>query len=255
MVHKPDVIKLPLDYYVNKLRNNEPFTFARYGDGEWLTILGYSHLFNSNGCSFTPELAKALQQTIQNQNDYQYALLQIARRTRGDEIVPYLTSNNIAMDWYNGDLFLDLLLKGKLFPLIEQIRERRVLYIGNYRLRDLNMRRAGFFSYVAFIEPLVQNAYEAKDEILREVYRTIRKNNIDFIGWSSGLAAKYFIDQVYMRHPEITQLDCGSMFDGFFKPLKHIQDMGRNGSRSYIRKGGYDWQELCEMNTDGEYKK
>lgn len=290
MAHKPEVIKHPLSYYVDKLNNNEPFTFARYGDGEWLTILGHEKLRNSNGCSFTPELAQALQQVVKNQNGfreldwqmikdnvegglnqkyqafidlpvicgssslsvlpaYQYALLKITRRKQGDEIVKWLTDNQVTMPWYNGDLFLDKSLEGKLFPLIEQIREKRVLYVGNHRLRDLNMRRAGFFPYVSYVEPPVQNAYVATVELLREVFRAIRKNDIDFIGWSSGLAAKYFIDQVWQRYPEVTQLDFGSMFDGYFKPLSHIQEMGRAGSRSYIRSGNYDFRELLEMNT------
>ncbi len=253
MTHKPEVIKLPLSYYVDKLKYNSPFTFSRYGDGEWLTILGYTQYKNSNGCSFTSELGNSLRQTIKHKSDYQYALLKITRRKQGDKIARWLADNNISIHWYNGDLFLDLSLDGLIFDLIEQIRERRVLYIGNERLKHLRMNRAGFFPYVDYIVPPVQNAFENRERILNQVYSSIKKNKIDFIGWSSGLAAKYFIDQVYQHYPEITQLDFGSMFDGYFKPLAHIANRSRNntGSRSYIRSGNYDFAELLQMNTKG----
>lgn len=282
MTYKPDVIELPLSYYVDKLRNNEPFIFARYGDGEWLTILGHSTLRNSNGCSFTSELSLALIRAIENQHgfrtmlkvnhsqppiikgywdkddqfiEYHYALLHITRRKQGGKIVKWLTDNNITMSWYNGDIFLDESLEGNLFPLIEQIRKRRVLYVGNERLRHLRMNRAGFFPYAAYVEPPIQNAFEKRERVLNQVYGAIKKEKIDFIGWSSGLAAKYFIDQVYQSYPEITQLDFGSLFDGYFKPLAHIEAMkhrkkGGVGSRSYIRSGNYDFRELLKMNTN-----
>ena len=282
MTYKPDVIELPLSYYVDKLRNNEPFVFARYGDGEWLTILGEYHLRNSNGCSFTPELSKALSNAIVEHsniynvynkspdinsstrensitdriNNYQYSLLHITRRLQGSKIKEYLASNDIAIPWYNGDIMLNESLQGNLFPLIEQIREKKVLYVGNVRLKDLS--KAGFFDYSWFVEPPPKNAFEHRQTILNLVLGIIEKEDVDFIGWSSGLAAKYFINEVYKQFSKVTQIDFGSLFDGYFKPVSHIQELGkrgrgavRAGSRSYIRRNIYDWAELLEMNTNG----
>jgi len=257
------IIKKPLDFYVKKLKQNKPFAIARYGDGEWLTILGYSHLHNSNGCVFSPELSAAMGAVLQRQNEYFHAILKIAKKerkvpdARGNHkdyglsaIDAYIKTNGIKSNWYDGDIFLDEMLKGGLFPLIEQLREKRVMYVGNERLRGLNMRGIGFFPYASFVQPPPKDAYTHKDEILTRVMADIVKKKIQVIGWSSGLAAKVFIDEVYMRFPEITQIDFGSMFDGYFEPLPHIKAKPRNntGSRSYIRKGGYDWEELKRLN-------
>lgn len=247
-----DIIKLPLSYFMDKLAAGEPFTFARYGDGEWLTILGYTGMRNSNGCTFTQELSVDLNAVLRRQNPYYHAILGIARRKKGDEIQRYLDGIGVTLDWYDGDLFLDESLKGNLFPLVEQIRERRILYVGNERLKGLNKRGIGFFSYTAYIEPPAQNAHAVKDEILSEVFKAVSRYKIDFIGWSAGLASKVFIDETFMRFPEVTQIDFGSLFDGYFEPLEHIRAMGRSGSRSYIRKGGYDWEELLRKNTGRE---
>lgn len=241
-----------------KLKNNEPFTFARYGDGEWLTILGFYGKHNSNGCTFTKALSDDMRQVLYRHNDYYHAILKIARRERevpyGDKWYPYggpvidqwLEDNNINLKWYNGDFILEESLRGKIFPLIEQVREKRVLYIGNERLRGLNMRGAGFFPYVAYIKPPPRNAHSVKNDILRNIYNSIERYDIDFIGWSSGLAGKVFIDEVFMRYPEVTQIDFGSMFDGYFEPMPNVHP---DGSRSYIRKGQHDWERLLRMNT------
>ena len=99
------------------------------------------------------------------------------------------------------------------------------------------------------IETPARNVHAVKDNVLRNVLRAVRKHKIDFIGWSCGLAGKVLIDEVYQLHPEVTQIDFGSTFDGYFDPLPHVRD---GGSRSYIRKGGYEWETLREQNTKGK---
>lgn len=253
-----DVQPLKLNWFVNRLKNNEPFTFVRYGDGEWLTILGFYGIKNSNGCTFTKALSDDMRSVLLRQNPYHHAILKIAKRERfvpyndkrhrygGPVIDTWLKRNEITLPWYNGDVLLEESLKGKLFPLIEQIREKRVLYVGNMRLRNLNMRSHGFFPYVAYIEPPVRDAHEVIDDILYDIYRAIRRYDIDFVGWSAGLAKVVMMDEVYMRFPEVTQIDFGSMFDGYFRAMPNVSPAG---SRSYIRKGTHDWEALLRMNT------
>lgn len=250
---------LPLNWFVNQLKSNEPFTFARYGDGEWLTILGFYGMSNSNGCTFTKALSGDMRVALKYQNPYHHAILKIARRERpvpyGGSQHPYgasvidkwLRENDVTLDWHDGDVLLEESLKGKLFPLVEQIREKRVLYVGNKRLRGINMRGVGFFPYIFYIEPPSKDTHEVIDDVLYDIYKAIRKNKIDFIGWSSGLAGKVMIDEVYMRHPEITQIDFGSMFDGYFRAMPHVSPLG---SRSYIRKGTHNWDALLRKNTN-----
>lgn len=252
---------LSLNWFVDKLKNNEPFTFARYGDGEWLTILGFYGMHNSNGCTFTEALSKDLRAVLRLENSYHHAILKVARRERpvpfngqqmpygGSVIDRWLKGNDVCLSWYNGDVLLEESLEGRLFPLIEQVREKRVLYVGNERLRGLNMRNRGFFPFMAYVEPPPRDAHRVTDGLLRDVFASIRRNRVDFIGWSSGLAGKVMIDEVYMKYPEITQIDFGSMFDGYFEPMNHVSV---NGSRSYIRSGKYDWDELLERNTGND---
>lgn len=253
-----EVINLHLSWFVNQLKNNKPFTFARYGDGEWLTILGFYGMHNSNGCTFTEELSRDMRNGLLQQHPYHHAILKIAMREKefsyrgkmhtsgGIAIEAWLKENNITLPWYNGDVLLEESLKGKLFPLVEQVREKNVLYVGNRRLRDLNMRGVGFFPYTAYIQIPPRDTHKEIDSLLYEIYRTIRKYKIDFIGWSAGLAGKVMIDEVYTRFPEVTQIDFGSLFDAYFRPMENVNPLG---SRSYIRKGNHNWKALLAANT------
>lgn len=257
------IIRLPIYELVYKLKERIPFTFARYGDGEWLTILGFVGKQNSNGCTFTKALQKDLQAVLLRNNPYYHTILKVAKKERtvfynGKDrhygwlvIQKYLIDNGLSnMSWYDGDVLLNTMLAGKLFSLVEQIRQRRVLYVGNERLRGINMRGIGFFPYVTYIQPPPKNSHEDKARILNEVFAAVKKHSIDFVGWSAGLAAKVFIDETFMKYPGVTQIDFGSSFDGYFEPLNHITNRPRNntGSRSYIRKGGYDWKLLLKQN-------
>lgn len=242
-----EIKKFGIGYYVERLSLGEPFTFARYGDGEWLAILGRYGILNADGCVIDKPLSDLLRGVVRAQRPYQHAMLTIAMREYGDEISAWLKDNNITMPWYGGNVFLYQSLKGNLFPLVSAIRKRRVLFVGNSRLRGLN--EYGFFEYKDYIETPPIDAYKSRDRIMNDVFRSIDKNRVDFIGWSAGFAAKVFIDEVFTHHPEITQIDFGSMFDGYFDPLPHIVERGKTASRSFIEKGGFDWDDLRKRNT------
>ena len=228
--------KRDLIYYVNKLHDHESFGLARYGDGEWLTILEYYDQKNSNGCTFTRELSKDLCRVIRKKYEYDYSILQIAIRRLRSEIEPWLAKEKIDIKWFQGDVLLNANLHGRLYPLIEQLRKRKILYVGPEHCRDLHDE---FFEIRAFIQPPSINAHIVKERIEHEIFDILDNNDIDFIGFSSGLASKVFIGDVWeYSNGEIPIMDFGSMWDGYFD----IQ------SRSYIRDGTFDFSQIKELN-------
>jgi hypothetical protein len=254
------VLKLPTAELVIKLKARIPFTYSRWGDGEWMTITGFIGMRNSNGCTFTNALRQDFIKVLKRNNPYYHTVLRVGLRERpvfyegkdrpyGRTVIDKFIADNELGDvtWYDGDTLLADMLNGQLFPLIEQVRERRVLYVGNKRLRGLNMRGVGFFPYVTYVEPPPTNSHDDKARILNEVFAAVRKYKIDFIGWSAGMAAKVFIDETFMEFPDVTQLDFGSTFDGYFPPLEQFKRTKRGVSRGYIP--GNDWDKLLRQNT------
>lgn len=228
--------KRNLTYYVNKLHDRESFGLARYGDGEWLTILGYYDRKNSNGCTFTRELSEDLRRVIRKEYEYDYSILRIAFRKLRSEIRSWLAEEKIGIEWFQGDFLLRDNLCGKLYPLIEQLRKRKILYVGPEYCRNLHDE---FFEIHAFIQPPPKNAHITKEHVERKIFDVLDDNDIDFIGFSSGLAGKVFIGDVWeYSNGEIPIMDFGSMWDGYF----NIQ------SRSYIRNGNIDFPRIKDLN-------
>lgn len=228
-----------LKYYVDLLSSGSPFGFARYGDGEWLTILGEYKMKNSNGCSFTKELSDALREVLRNNNDYEHALLRIARRKLGTRIGQFVNKKGYEVDWTMGDTFLDVSLKGKLWPLIAELRMQRIVYVGPKHLKSLDNT---FFRIQRYIQVPPKNAIKQRDRIVPATLQAIKEHDAAIVGFSSGLHSKVFIDDVWMETGgKVTLIDFGSMWDGYFNVM----------SRSWSRKGGHDFKKLQEANTKG----
>jgi len=238
MARTPVAKKKSMKAYVEQVQLGDPFSFARYGDGEWHTILGHYNLRNSNGCTFTKPLSDALRAALRKGHPYEHSILRIARRNLGSEIEQFLKKYEIRIEWTLGDTILEESLKGNLFPLMEQLRMKRILYVGPKHCRGLNS--LGFFQYVDYIQPPPRNAFIVRHDLVRNVAASIKENKIDIVGYSSGLASKVFIDDIYqITGGGVTQIDFGSMFDGYFGIP----------SRTYIRRGKINFRVLHELNT------
>lgn len=246
-VKKPRVPKLkrqPLAHYVDAIRSGNPFSFARYGDGEWHTILGHIGMRNSNGCTFTQELCDALRHVLHKAHPYEHSILRVARRKLGPEIQNYIIDNEVRIQWTLGDVILDASLKGGIFPLIKELRQRRILYVGPKHCRRLD--DIGFFRYIDFIQPPPRNSIQVRHQLIPRIIKSVRQNKIEVIGYSAGLASKVFIDDVYgILHGDIIQIDFGSMFDGYLNIP----------SRSYIRRGRVNFTNLLQQNTGIKLRK
>ena len=166
-----------------------------------------------------------------------HAVLRISTRNYGVQMADFLGERGITMPWCRGDVILDQSLKGNLFPLIKELRKKHILYVGPEHCKRLD---EGFFKYHAFVQPPPKNAILKREKIVSTVLRMIANKNIEVIGWSSGLASKVFIDDVYAEYGDtVTQIDFGSLFDGYFGIP----------SRTYIRRGHVLWAELFDVNT------
>lgn len=240
------VRKIKLELFTECLKSGEPFTFARYGDGEIRTILQgpYRGQKNSNGCTFTPYLSQLLRRTLKYDNDYYFGVLRVALRQHRAEFSKYLEENNINIPWVDGDILLTECLAGNLFPFVDQIRKRNIILVGPYHL--VQLWQAGFFKPSYHLVPPRINAIQRRANLIRQVKNALKKYDSDLILWSCGLHSKVFISDIYSyTKGKVSQIDCGSMWDGFC-----IQNDGRRvQSRSYIRRGLVDWESLAAVNT------
>ena len=71
-----DIIDLPVEHYLEKIRNNQPFSLSRFGDGEVLCMFhnGWLHE-NCDGSKFSDDLVEPMKQIFRNQYPYYHCLL------------------------------------------------------------------------------------------------------------------------------------------------------------------------------------
>lgn len=221
----------PLSYYVSRLESGAPFAFSRWGDGEFLAVLGYGGQ-NCDRHEYFPALGADLRRVLLNQHPYTFAIGPLATAYLGRKIERFLSEQKVAIEWHSTDIFVESLLAGQLQPLVDVLRGKRVHYVGPGHL--FNRRRAGTVAGVfpwasASVIPDV-NCYLSKARILDGIVDTVQRNPVDVIGFSAGMLSNVLIDELWPVVGQTTALvDFGSLWDGAAGKI----------SRSYHRKVDY----------------
>lgn len=192
----------PLQWYVDKLKNGEHFSLARYGDGELYCMWGKKGQ-NSNGCRYSVELRQALHESMRHAGDstFIYGLQRVlpSDRERAESEYP--------VNWYDSEIFGEAVASGTLFPLIEQLRKMKVTIIGNESISDVTKDILGWDAMVYVPQ---SNAFEHRERVIKSIRGNEEKSDV-FL-FSCGMAANAFIGELH------------GQIDGWLIDLGHIWD-------------------------------
>lgn len=200
-----------LQYYIQKLYTGTPFTFSRFGDGEWAAILGKKGE-NCDGHFYFPQLGERLRQTLIDKKEYIYALQNAARRSFGKEIYSFVKKHSITVHWHHSDVFHYANREGKLFPLINQLRNKHVVVIGPDYLRALDGR---VFRYRHFIDIPRKNCFLETQRIKAAINEYEKNVPIPKVyAFSASMATNVIIHELYSSLGRNNWLvDFGSLWD------------------------------------------
>ncbi|GAH77341.1 unnamed protein product, partial [marine sediment metagenome] len=136
---------IPLAQYVEWLENKKYFSILRWADGEWAAVFGTVGTWAGSEQSRSIELQKDLRQNLIKSAKFSHPesriLFAIPRHVReGTEIFRierYLQQQNLTkIPWVRGNPFYYASRDGKLFPLIETLRNKN---LGGYsRSKGIN---------------------------------------------------------------------------------------------------------------------
>jgi len=183
-----------------KLRDNIPFAFSRWGDGEWLTISQVQpKATNIDGNFYYPELGERLHQIVSTKQSYYMG---------HQNVNGYTIKNNYNQDWVNSDIFHEFSEKEGLSYLIKLLITINVVYIGNKALRALPFINE-------FIEIPTSNVWQKYDNVLGQIKNIISEDVHKTFLFSAGMATEVFIDDLWTYNQKNTYVDVGSVFDPY----------------------------------------
>jgi len=134
----------PLTFYMDLLRRGVPFSYLRYGDGEWncaleTIIAGYGFQ------TFTPALRKDVQASlIKYHRDARYIMgLPPVRHFRDRGLVmwelinAFLREHGLDIEWSCSEAFNRASWAGKLWPFVQYLQQHNIIIVGPPRYKAL----------------------------------------------------------------------------------------------------------------------
>lgn len=202
------IISTELGWYVEQLKNNHPFSFVRYGNGEWDCILKKYHKTRSGSQTFTPNLQAALIRSLTHPVSINYyrAMQSVSFLQRvglWSEITQFLQYNK--NKWYDAEILHKASRKGKLFPFIDEIQKKKLVIVGPQWLKKLPFD----FKFIPVVSKNCWSTYNCLFDSLKHEIESV-------ILFSAGPTTKVLISTLFPIVGKTSYLiDCGSMWDPF----------------------------------------
>lgn len=195
-----------LDWYIERLHENKPFSMGLYGDGELLALLkSCLGSETAEGEVYTDELGDEIGASFREDENFVCGSAPSLIEPLGKQIDRFLDGKQIT--FYNGEIWDYAVREGQLGSFIKELRNKNVVLVGNSHLRALT-----FLNYAHFIEIPMRHAYSEIDRIEQECLAYDKPSVFIFC---AGLTAIPLISRLYDKKKDCFLLDLGSIFDVF----------------------------------------
>jgi len=204
------------DEIINKLREREAFTFARFGDGEINAILGHEsgpgHV-NCDGHRYFQDMGERLR-VILTSRPQRYAIgLQPLVLTTRDPF-PEFWEMLEGLEYCDGDILHKASIKGYFQTFMEEISNRTIVFVGNGHFSEM---------FPNIIEVPITDCWTEFEIIsqmllmeIRDKLQTLPDGDHPVILYSASMMSEVLIDDMFTEFGnQITQIDTGSVFDPY----------------------------------------
>jgi len=203
-----------LEYYVNRVAEGRPFSFVRFGDGEWTAAILHDRERTSSGSqSLTLRgLQSDMRDALVDCPVAESYIPSLRPTSLKPQIVTWLKhSVPKGVVWHDCRVMYLSSAWGTLFPFVDALRNLTVplIFVGPCRLWTL--RLSGIFPKATVIVIPNVDCYTSKGEIMAQILGLPRPA---FISFTAGPAAKVMIHQLYPLIGDTSyMIDCGSLWD------------------------------------------
>lgn len=231
-----EIKKIPIDHFIQRIKNNSPFSFSRFGDGEIICMFNPNYWKNNDGTikynygSWIYSCGENLKKIIINNYNYYHGFNWTEFESpnfnqgphRGIECLKFLEDSKVGTiyggDWQGYDIT----------KITNSISIHRPVFIGGKHLS--NIKHISGITDMELIEIDDLNAYDDKDTIINSIMIKF-KNGSRMFCFSASIVGKIIIDELYpIIGEEVFMIDFGSLWDPYCGKL----------SRSNMRTLGFN---------------
>lgn len=197
---------------VSMLDSGQPFAFSRWGDGEWSAILGRGAQ-NCDGQAYTPDLRRALTETLRARPAYRLGVQALALRRFGPEIEAWLGREGLSdLSWSDSGILHTASIRGDLNLVIESLRRRGVILVGPPRLAALS----ALFPIEGHAAVPDRDAFGSLGSWASEALRLASRAGPDsVVAVSAGMGGKVLIHLLAAELPSHAVVDFGSVWEPY----------------------------------------
>jgi hypothetical protein len=206
-----DPPRVTLRWFIERVAAREPFTFTRWGDGEWLAVLEAGQREPNPEQDFLPAMCAAIREVLLSRPPYRLGMQPYAMRQHSEVIQPFVARHQLEdLDWIWGDVFQHANIRGRLARLAAELREVPLILVGPAHLE----RVSDALGARRFVQAPPHNSYLELDRLRRETTAALEAApSPTFLSVSIGVAANILIHELHQRFPQHMLCDMGSVWD------------------------------------------
>ena len=220
------ITKYPLEFYADMILEKTPFSFSRYGDGEFTCMFSPGTGKNCDKHKYFDGLSRDLLMAFNEcvkSNLYFIGIQRLAMSIMGQKIEALVGNSNIA--FHDSDVFHRANHETYgLAPLIDALKSVDLIMVGPAHLAPV----AKNLGAIQFVEVPLMNCYLEIDSIQERISKAIPKHKYVCVAFSSGMPTNVMIHRLH--NSEISLLDLGSIWD----PYMGILSRRYHHNRSFI---------------------
>lgn len=194
------------DLICDKLRKQEPFSFARYGDGEWNAIYGKQGC-NCDGHEYFENLGVNLKYAVESQCGINSIIMGLQPLTIASQRIVDIHKDFPNINWVDADSIHNASIDGRMDQLFDALKDRNVILVGPQHLRQI----ANW--YMIFVKPV--NCWLHYQTTLEDITSEINRTDKPVVLLCASMMSEVLIDEIHGCFDDATCIDIGSAFDPY----------------------------------------
>jgi hypothetical protein len=194
---------------IEKLRNNEPFHLSRWGDGEFLCMLGKEGK-NCDGHDYTPILSEELNRVwadIEECEPNQFHLVQPHALRTVEGIENFLNGRKFD----SSDLFVKASQKGELGKLFAALKDKYVILVAPKRFEDWDLFEVS--NHIVIPDKNCFDSFEqTRDEVHNALLRNYEMGKTLVVLYCAGMMSNCIIGH---QAKNVFHIDLGSVLEPY----------------------------------------